>query len=282
MRKLMLALCCVFMLCGCNGERSAKSYQNVVETFEDYGFKEKDISINSDSNKGTYEFKLNDENYIMFFKYDNEKNKAIADVLYYPTGKSSSTNVYKNTELEDNKNFKYENIESDIKKRLDKSLDEMDVTYEEFSDWCTKMIAKKDFSKYVRDNLTGVEYLNFVFGKDLEVKDLDSVNGGILIKDKKYVILIKGELIYAIDRSYDFIKGTGYMYVPEYEAGGYNEGGQFSSIYDYESNSVILGSMSQEDKDELSGIKKWYDGILKMYDVTTEDLKQKVSVEKSV
>lgn len=34
----------------------------------------------------------------------------------------------------------------------------MDVTYEEFSDWCTKMIVKKNFSKYVRDNLTGVEY----------------------------------------------------------------------------------------------------------------------------
>lgn len=55
----MLALCCIFMLCGCNGGRSTKSYQNVVETFEGYGFKEKDISINFDSNKGAYEFKLN-------------------------------------------------------------------------------------------------------------------------------------------------------------------------------------------------------------------------------
>lgn len=45
--------------------------------------------------------------------------------------------------------------------------------------------------------------------------------------------------------------------------------GQFLSIYDYESNSVILGSMSQEGKDELSGIKKWYD-------VTVEDLEQKL------
>lgn len=59
MRKLMLALCCIFMLCGCNRGRSTKSYQNVVETFEGYGFKEKDISINFDSNKGAYEFKLN-------------------------------------------------------------------------------------------------------------------------------------------------------------------------------------------------------------------------------
>lgn len=132
--------------------------------------------------------------------------------------------VYKNIELSDNKNFKLDKVDAKIKKQLDKSLEEMDVTYEEFSDWCTNMIAEKDFSKYLKDDLTGKDYLDYLFGYDLEVKNIDTM--GVLIKDKKYCILVSDEFVYVLPRTYDVISKTGYMYVPEANVGGYNQKGQ--------------------------------------------------------
>lgn len=205
----------------------------------------------------------------MYFQYDNETNKATADRLYYPADKESSVEVYKNAELADNKNFKFDKVDAKIKKQLDKSLEEMDVTYEEFSDWCTNMVAKKDFSKYLKDDLTGKDYLDYLFGYDLEVKDINTM--GVLIKDKKYCILVSDEFVYAFPRTYDFIKSTGYMFMPEANAGGYYQK-QPISIYNFTTNEVIKGEMTQEDISEVTGIRDWYYEVLKKYNVTTAGL----------
>lgn len=268
MKKYLLALCCIFMLCGCSGGRNAKSYQDVVDTFDDYGFKENKVSLHS--NGGIYYFELNGESFDMFFQYDNDKNKATADRLYYPADKDSSVEVYKNTELSDNKNFKYDKVDAKIKKQLDKSLEEMDVTYEEFSDWCTNMVAKKDFSKYLKDDLTGKDYLDYLFGYDFEVKSVDSM--GVLIKDKTYFISVSDEFVYVLPRTYDIISKTGYMYVPEANAGGYNQKGQTIGIYDFTTNNVIQGEMTQEDIKAVTEIRDWYYEVLKKYNVTTAGL----------
>ncbi|WP_279155197.1 hypothetical protein [Thomasclavelia cocleata] len=268
MKKFILGMCCVLLLCGCSSKREVKNYYDVVDTFDEFGFKEEKVSLHL--NGGTYYFELNGESFDMFFQYDREKNRATADRLcYYSVDEESSVEVYKNTELSSNKDFEYEDVDEKIREQLDKSLDEMDVTYEEFSGWCKDMIAKKDFSKYLKDNLTGVDYLDYVFGYDLEVKEVD--NTSIMIKDKKYCILVKNDIVYAIPRTYDFISSTGYMYLPEANAGGYNQK-QSNSIYNFETNEVIQGEMTQEDIKAVKEIKKWFDGVLKKHQVTVEDL----------
>lgn len=150
----------------------------------------------------------------------------------------------------------------------------MDVTYEEFSDWCTNMIAEKDFSKYLKDDLTGKDYLDYLFGYDFEVKSIDSM--GILIKDKTYYISVSDEFVYVLPRTYDVISKTGYMYVSEANAGGYNQKGQPIGIYNFTTNEVIQGEMTQEDIKEVTGIRDWYYEVLKKYNVTTAGLMKKI------
>lgn len=269
MKKLLLVLACVFMLCGCSSKREAKSYQDVVDTFKEYGYKVEKVSVISDF--GILEFKLNDEPFSMFFEYDEASNKATADELFYPAGESKNAAVYKNIELTDNTGFNYEDIDSKIKARLDKSLKKMDVTYEEFSDWCKKIIEKTDFSKYTGANLTGIDYLKFVFGKDMEVKDAGSA--GVMIKDKEYIILVGTEHVYAMPRTYDFAAGSGYMYIPEGNVGGYNNKG-VNGVYNFENGQIIEGTLTEADITELTKLKNWYDEKIKYYGVTTEELKK--------
>ncbi|WP_455683571.1 hypothetical protein [Thomasclavelia sp.] len=267
MKKIILGMCCILLLSGCTSKRAVKNYYDVVDTFDEYGFKENKVSLYS--NGGIYYFEINGENFDMLFQYDNETNKATADKLYYPADKDSSVEVYKNIELSGNKDFKYEDVKPKIKEQLDKSLEEMNVTYEEFSGWCTDMIAKKDFSEYLKDNLTGKDYLDYLFGYDLEVKEIDTKQ--VLIKDKKHCIIVTDEHVYAFPRTYDLISGTGYMYFPDVNAGGYYQK-QPISIYNFTTNSVIKGEMTQEDIETVTEIRDWYYEVLKKYNVTTDGL----------
>lgn len=106
-------MCCILLLSSVTSQRVVKNYYDVVDTFDEYGFKEEKVSLHS--NAGIYSFELNGESFNMFFQYDNEKNKATADRLYYPADKDPSVEVYKNTELSDNKNFKFDKVDAKIK-----------------------------------------------------------------------------------------------------------------------------------------------------------------------
>ena len=62
-------MCCVLLLCGCSSKREVKNYYDVVDTFDEFGFKEEKVSLHL--NGGTYYFELNGESFDMFFQYDS-------------------------------------------------------------------------------------------------------------------------------------------------------------------------------------------------------------------
>lgn len=71
MKKFILGMCCVLLLCGCSSKREVKNYYDVVDTFDEFGFKEEKVSLHL--NGGAYYFELNGESFDMFFQYDREK-----------------------------------------------------------------------------------------------------------------------------------------------------------------------------------------------------------------